>query len=157
MLQELHKAGGALMVRSAFLALAFVPLLSGGNVRSVARFKEAVCVQISAPAGTQSPRLRLTVKGQGVRVYKSNCGLPLNGTFITSDTLTAPEKLFVVSIGAGEAELVALDPAVKYTVLMEPMATGQSEANTVTASHILIGHADMQHPFSIRSMDSSGR
>ena len=137
------------MSRTPLMALAFVPLLSAGHAASLPRFKEAVCVQISAPAGTQSPRLRLSVKGQGVRVYKSNCALPINGTFITTDTLTAPEKLLVLSIGVGEAELVALDPAVKYTVLMEPMATGQSERNTVTASHIVIGHADMQHPFSI--------
>ncbi len=140
------------MSRSPLMALAFVPLLSAGHAASVPRFKEAICVQISAPQGTESPRLRLTVKGQGVRVYKSACALPINGTFMTSDTVTAPEKLLVLSIGAGEAELVALDPTVKYTVSIEPMATGQSEPNTITASHVIIDHNDMQHPFSIRAV-----
>jgi hypothetical protein len=141
------------MLRSSLVVLAIVPLISAGTAPSAPRFKEAVCVQISAPAGTQSPRLRLTVKGQGVRVYKTSCALPVNGTFVTSDTATAPEKLTLLGIGAGEVELVAFDPAVKYTVSIEPMATGQGEASTVVGSHIVIAHGDMQHPFSIRSVE----
>jgi hypothetical protein len=142
------------MSRSPFLALAFVPLISAGRAPSVPRFKEAVCVQISAPAGAQSSRLVVTVKGQGVRVYKSACALPLNGTFLTSDTVSAPAKFTVLSIGAGEAELVSLDPSVKYTVSLEPMTTGQPEAKTVTGSHILIDHRVANQPFSIRLIDA---
>ena len=143
------------MLRSPFAALAVIPLLSAGNAPSAPRFKEAACVQISAPAGTPSPRLVITVKGQGVRVYKSNCALPVAGAFMTSDTVTAPTKLLVMSIGAGQAELVSLDPAVKYTVSIEAMAGGPTESKTVTASRVVIDHSDMQHPFSIREISAA--
>jgi hypothetical protein len=103
--------------------------------------------------GTPSPRLLVTVKGDGLRLYKSACALPVAGAFVTSDTLMAPTKLTVLAIGAGEADLVSLDPAVKYTVSIEALAGGPAEAKTVTASHVVIGHHDMQQPLSIRAVE----
>ncbi len=141
------------MSRTSFVALAFVPLLSSANAPSVPRFKEAACVQISAPAGTPSPRVLVTVKGEGLRLYKSACALPVGGAFMTSDTLTAPAKLTLLAIGAGEAELISLDPSVKYTVSIEALAGGPTETNSVTASHIVIGHRDMHQPLSIRAVE----
>jgi hypothetical protein len=89
--------------------------------------------------------------------YKSSCALPVGGAFMTSDTVTAPAKLLLLSIGAGEADFVALDSAVKYTVSIEAMLGGPTAAKTVTASHIVIDHRDMQQPFSIRAIDAGNR
>ena len=141
------------MSRASLVALAFVPLLTSANAASSHRFKGAACIQISAPVGTLSPRLLLTVKGDGLRLYKSACALPVGGAFVTSDTLTAPTKLTVLAIGAGEADLISLDPAVQYTVSIEPLIGGLTQANTITASHVVIGHHDMQQPLSIRAVE----
>ena len=141
------------MSRASFVALAFVPLLASANAGSAARFKGAACIQISAPAGTPSSRLLVTVKGDGLRLYKSACALPVGGAFVTRDTLTAPTKLTVLAIGAGEAELISLDPGVKYTISIEALVGGPTEAKTVTASHVVIEHHDMQQPMSIRAVE----
>ena len=143
------------MSRASLVALAFVPLFSGAGAPAALRFKEAACVQISAPAGTASPRVVVTVKGEGVRAYKSNCTLPVGGAGVTSDTLTAPAKLTFLSIGTGEAEIIALDPAVKYTVSIEAMVGGPTATNTVTASHIIVDHHDARQAFSIRAVEAA--
>ena len=146
------------MPRASFVALAFVPLLTSATAAPAPRFKEAACIQISAPVGTPSARLVVTIKGDGLRIYKSACALPVGGVFMTtSDTLTAPMKLTLLSIGAGEAEIVALDPSVKYTVSIEALLGGPTEAKTVTASHIVIGHQDMQQALSIRAVEPGNR
>ncbi len=145
------------MSRASFVTLAFVPLLSSANVPAAPRFKEAACVQIAAPVGTPSPRMLVTVKGEGLRLYKSACALPVGGAFVTSDTLIAPAKLTLLSIGAGEAELTSLDPSVKYTVSIAALAGGPTETTSVTASHVVIGHRDNQQSLSIRAVDPGNR
>jgi hypothetical protein len=145
------------MSRASCLALAFAPFVISANAPSAHRFKEAACIQISAPAGSQSPRLLVTVKGEGLRIYKSSCALPVGGAFVKSDTVTAPSKLTVLAIGAGEAELVSLDPAVKYTVSIEALVGGSTESKSVTASHVIIDHHDAQQPLSIRAAEGGNR
>jgi hypothetical protein len=143
------------MSRAPFVALAFVPILSAAFAPSPRRFKEVACLQISAPPGTPLPRLVVTVRGEGLRVFRSNCAPPIGGAAIVHDTLTAPAKLAV--LGVGEAELTALDSTVRYTVRMEGLMGSTTEAKTVTGSRIIIGHRDMVEPFSLRVVGAGSR
>ena len=69
----------------------------------------------------------------------------------------APTKLTVLAIGAGEAELISLDPAVQYTISIAALAGGPAETKSVTASHVVIRHGDMQQPLSIRAVEPGNR
>jgi hypothetical protein len=143
------------MSRATYVALALAPLLAAAVAPSSERFKEVACVRITAPPGAQPQRFIVIVKGDQLRVSRSNCALPLGGASIIRDTLTAPATLAI--LGVGETELVAVDSSVKYTARLEALLDGSTEAKTITASHIVISHPKMQDPFSIRAFDAGNR
>ena len=143
------------MFRANYVALALAPLLAAAVAPSSRRFKEVACVRITAPPGAQPQRFVVIAKGNQLRVSKSNCALPLGGASITRDTLTAPVNLAI--LGVGEAELVAVDSTVKYTARLEALLDSSTEPKTITASHIVISHRNMQDPFSIRAFDAGNR
>ena len=143
------------MSRAPLIALALVPILAAGVAPAPRRFKEVACLQISAPAGTQLPRLVVTVRGDGLRVFRSNCAPPFGGAAIVHDTLAAPAKLVV--FGVGETQLTGLDSTVQYTVRIEGVLGSATETTSVTGSRIIIGHRDMLEPFSIRAVGAGSR
>jgi hypothetical protein len=143
------------MSRAPLIALALVPIVVAAVAPAPGRFKEVACLQISAPAGTQLPRLVVTVRGEGLRLFRSNCAPPFGGAAILHDTLAAPAKLVI--FGIGETELTGLDSTVQYTVRIEGVLGSATEARSVTGSHIIIGHREMVEPFSIRVMDAVNR
>jgi hypothetical protein len=143
------------MSRAPLIALALVPILAAAVAPSARRFKEVACLQISAPAGTQLPRLIVTVRGEGLRVFRSNCAPPFGGTAIVHDTLAAPAKLVV--FGIGETELAGLDSTVQYTVQIQGVLGSATETRSVTGSRIIIGHLKMVEPFSIRAVNAGNR
>ena len=143
------------MSRATYVALALAPLLVAAAAPSSRRFKEVACVHITAPAGAQPQRFVVIATGNQLRVSRSTCALPLGGASITRDTLTAPASIAI--LGVGETELVAVDSTVKYTVRIESLLDGSTEAKTITATHIVISHPRMQDPFSIRAFDAGNR
>jgi hypothetical protein len=143
------------MSRATFAAVSLIPLLSGGADLSARHFKETAEVQITAPAGNQPQRFIIIAKG--IHVYRKL--LPFSrqfsGALITRDTLTAPALLSL--FGVGEVEVVAVDPAVKYTARLERLTGGLNEAKIATGSHIAISHHSPGEQFAIRTVDASKR
>lgn len=143
------------MSRAPLIALALVPIVAAAVAPVPRRFKEVACLQISAPPGTQLPRIVVTTRGDGLRLFRSNCAPPFGGTAIVRDTLTAPTKLVV--FGAGETELTGLDSTVQYTVRIDGVLGSATETRSVTGTRILVSHRDALEPFSIRAVNADNR